>query len=53
MYASTLNVGLGQRLLLRIQHTSNNIRLPWSELTVTAGSVSREFKLHIAFQSKR
>ena len=44
MYGSMLDVGLGQKLQLRIRHTSNKMRSPWSKLTSIA-SVSPEYTL--------
>ena len=44
MYGSMLDVGLGQNLQLRIRHTSNKMRSPWSKLTFIA-SVSPEYTL--------
>ena len=52
MYVFTLDVGLGQRLQLSIQHSSKNMWSLWSELTFTAASVSWELKLPYQF-SKR
>ena len=52
MYVFTLDVGLGQRLQLRIQHPSKKMWSPWSELTFTAASVSWELKLLYRFSKQ-
>ena len=52
MYVFTFDVGLGQRLQLRILHSSKKMWSPRSELTFTAASASWELTLPYQFSKQ-